>query len=128
MPWLKIIFLSRLFELLPWAHKLAVITAKHPVTHQRSQLLRNTTFELDGEITDATSGIQFVWPNECVRRTHIHTGRTAPAMILLEGGIHRQRCASEYFAKKKERPSLGMNQHVVLANPAQARPLRQRSL
>ncbi len=103
----------------PRAHQLAVVAAIDAVTHQWAQLNRDAAVQLDSQIRNAASRIDFTRCNDGLCRTHIHTGLTGAAM-------RRNRCVSGQrqvgvdFAEKKPRPGIPVQQQRVFAAPAQS--------
>ena len=109
----------------PRAYQLAVITAIHTVTNQRTQLLRNGVAQLDCQVGNTQACIQFVGCDDGMGGAGIDAGATAAAMIFARL-VNLQGQVSVQLADKKPRAGLLVDQVGVFANPAKAGFLCQR--
>jgi hypothetical protein len=80
---------------------------------------------LDREIADAPRGIEHARADERIGRTGVETARAAAAPICLERRIHWEHHIDHERAQKEERAELRIDEHRVLAEPAEPGPTRQ---
>src|SRR3954467_12822764 len=86
----EIILGRGLREAVPWTDELTIVAAVDPVADERPQLLRYRALVLDGEVRDATAGIELVWTSDRSRRTDVEAALAAAA-VLRRGRVDRQR-------------------------------------
>ena len=78
----------------------AVVTAEHPVAHERPQGGVDTALVLNGQIGNAPAGIELVGCRKRVRRANIQTGLAGTARIR-SSSIRLQRQCCEYGTQKQ---------------------------
>ena len=105
-------------EFVPRADQLTIIAAEDPVTHGPAELDRDTAAQLNGEIGDAAFRIHLVGRDKRIGRADIETGAAATAVVCC-GFIDRQGQIGEKLTKEKPGAGLLVNQHRILADPAQ---------
>src|SRR5690606_18370260 len=108
----------------PGTAELAVITAKHAVADQRAQLQRDAAALFDGEVGDATACVQDPRTHEGLRRTDGEAAGAAAA-VFRAAFVHRQRQVGEEFAEEEPGSGTFVDEHGVLADPAEATLLRE---
>jgi hypothetical protein len=107
----------RLREFVPGADELAVVTAVNAIPQQRSDFDRDRALQFDGEITYATSRIEFVGCGDGAGRAGGHAGLAA-ATVCGYGGVYRQRQIGVDLAQKKPGAGIAGDQVGVFADPA----------
>lgn len=66
---------------IPWADCLADVAAEHPVSHLIAKLDRNTLFQFDREIGNASSCVDRAVCEDAVRGTGLDAARAGAAMV-----------------------------------------------
>src|SRR6516164_4336175 len=92
----------RTCELVPRTHELTVIAAEDAVADERAELHRDRAVVLDGEIGDATSGIEPVGGDDGARRTG-RAARLAGPAVRARRFIEREREIGEDLPEKEIR-------------------------
>ena len=105
-------------EFVPRADQLTIIATEDPVTHCLTELDRDTAAQLNGEIGDAAFRIHLIGRDKRIGRADIETGAAATAVVCC-GFIDRQGQIGEKLTEEKPGAGLLVNQHRVLADPAQ---------
>src|SRR5205809_6529054 len=82
----------------------------------------NRAPQLDGQVTDAAPGVKQAGSNEGIRGASIEAGRAGSAMTPLMNRIGLQLQVEQEGAEKEVAAEPLVQQHGVLAEPAQARP------
>src|SRR5690606_15359218 len=123
----KVLLVRAHRKLVPGAYQLAVITAVDPVADLAPELEGYGTFQLDGEIGNAASCIEFVGTDNRTRRAHIDTRAASSAMRLLRL-VDRELDVGVELAQEKPGPGAPIEQVRVLADPPEARFFRDRLL
>src|SRR5262249_5250963 len=107
-------------ELVPGAHRQAIVAAIYAVADRAAPLARARSCVLDGEGGEAAARIEPVGRRKRRGRADVETGAAAAAVILfrrvrskLEGGKNR--------SEEQPRPELARDEIGVLALPADAR-------
>src|SRR5690349_13569589 len=113
---------------IPRADVLADVAAEHPVPHLLALGRSELAVVLDREVRDARAGVEIAGPDERLRRTGVKTARARAAPIGFERRIGLDVRVSQHNADERERADLRTNEHHVLADPAQARELRELTL
>src|SRR5690606_302082 len=106
-------------ELVPRAYQLAVVAAEYPVAHRGAQLLGNGALELDGQVGDAAPRIQDIGADKGIGGAAAQAGAATAAVVAGEGFVHRQRQVGVQLAEKEIAAGLRVDQHAVLADPAE---------
>ncbi len=81
--------------------------------------------QLDGEVGDAGPGIHHPVRDDGVGGAGRTAGAAAAAVLPLEGRVHRQRQVGVELAQEEPGAGPGVEQHGVLADPAEPRLARQ---
>ena len=118
-------FRRHLRELVPGTHQLAIVAPENAVAHRRAQFHGDAAAQLDGEIGDAAPGVQLVGADDGAGGA----GIDAPAAAAAVRGsrrVDRQRQVGVQLAEEKIRTGALVEQHGVLADPAQPGVARQR--
>ena len=89
---------------------------------------REVAVVLDGEVGDAARRVQHARLDERVRGAGLEAAATRAAPIRCEGEIGSERGIGEDDADEGERAQRRVDEHHVLADPAEARPLGQLAL
>src|SRR5262249_67664 len=89
----------------PRTHRETIVTAIDAIAHERTQLARDRTLVLDGEIGNAAPRIEPVGGRERRGRTDIQTGMAGAAMIFA-GRVGRKFERGEDRAEKQPRSVL----------------------
>src|SRR5262252_4517219 len=82
---------------------------------------------LDGQVRDAPARVQHVGRDEGLRRAGVEAGATASAAIG-ERLVYVEGRRGQEHPDEEPRPEIGMEQHGVLADPAEPRPRGQVAL
>src|SRR5450830_537634 len=101
MPWLEITFVGSAGETIPRANDLTVITAEHAIADQGAQVFRDCALELDGQVGNAASCIQYIGADEGVGGADVQAGRAAAAMFGGVRGVNRQGQIDKQFAQEE---------------------------
>ncbi len=110
---------------IPRADQLAVVAAVDAIADRTAELLGDRTVELDREIGDAASRIEFVGRHDRACRAGLDARGTAAA-VRGNGLIDGQRQVREDLAEEEPRAVVTVEQVGVLADPAEARVACQR--
>src|SRR5712664_861959 len=83
---------------------------------------RNRAPQLDGQVTDAVPGVKHAGSNEGMRGASIEAGRAGSAMTCLMSRIGLQIQVEQEGAEEEVAAEPLVQQHGVLAEPAESRP------
>src|SRR5262245_59024281 len=108
--------MSELF--VPWAHVLTHIATDNPIPHLRTQLVRDRSPMFDGEIRNTQGSFEDIAFCKCIGRTISQATRTLPAMRT-RNAFSLQFEIDKNLSQKEPRTGLFMQQHGVLAKPAE---------
>ena len=114
-------------ELVPGAHREAVVAAVDPIADRLPELPRDVPLVLDGEIGDAAPGIELVGRREGVGRADVQAGAAAAAVIAL-GRVRLDPKVGEDLAEEQPGAEAARDQVAVLALPADPGALGERLL
>ena len=97
-----------------------------PISGRRSS--RDRALQLDGEIGNAAPRVEHEGRHERSGGADLEAGGAAAAVHAGEPGVHRQRDVGEDLAEEEPRARVRIDQHGVLADPAEAGLLRHAAL
>src|SRR5690242_5112992 len=109
----------------PRAHILTDVAPEQPVAHERALACGELPAALDRQVGDAAAGIEDMRRHERGGGARVETGSAAAAAIRLEGEVGVEQSVGEDDTDERKRADLGVNEHGVLADPAESRSLRE---
>src|SRR5690606_10827877 len=115
----EIRYRGALRELVPRTGHLAIVAAIDAVADQWPHVLRNTAFELDGQVGDAAPRVELARSQDRLRRAQVDAGLAAAA-VLAGGRIDGQRQVDQDLADEEGRAGRARQQQRMLAAPAEA--------
>ena len=106
----------------PRAHLLAHVAAEQPVADSGPQFVRDRAAQLDGQVADAAPRVELIGRDERVGRTGVQARGAGAAVVGREGRVGLEREIEQQGAEEEIAAQLLVDQHRVLAEPAQAGP------
>ena len=113
-------FRGRRRAAIPRARLLAGVATEEPIAARRPKLRRNRAAQLDREVADALPRIEAVWLDQCAGRTGIEARAARAATVGHTWLIVRHLFGAQQGSQEKPTAEPLVDQHGVLADPAQA--------
>src|SRR6266487_3505980 len=101
------------------------VAPEQPVAHLRALGCVERSPMLDREIRDARACVEIARPGEGLGGAGVETPLAGAAAVRLERQVRLETSVGEHDADERERADLGMDQHHVLADPAEPGELSQ---
>src|SRR6266496_4399374 len=101
------------------------VAPEQPVVHLRALGCVERSPMLDREIRDARARVEITRPGEGLGGAGVKTAPAGAAAVRLERQVRLETSVGEHDADERERADLGMDQHHVLADPAEPGELSQ---
>ena len=109
----------------PGTDHLAYIAAEGPVAHVRAQVGWDFAFVFDGQVRDATPGVERPVRQDAMGWTGFDATRAGSAAVGCEGRVGFQVNAEQDFSQQEIRTEFWVDQTGVFTDPTQTGALRQ---